>query len=67
MAWYGYIYVNHAYIYNWSALSCYLTIAVLNDCYSEVTAYSVLGYFIGLVSTTRVDAYAVTLTNDITI
>ena len=32
---------------------CYLTTAVLNDCYSEVTAYIALAY---LVSTTRMDA-----------
>ena len=44
MAWYVYVYVNHAYLYNWSAPPCSLTTAVLSDCYSEVTAYTVLGY-----------------------
>ena len=33
-----YVQVNHAYLQNWSALSCYLTIAALNDCYSKATA-----------------------------
>ena len=44
MARYAYIHVNHAYLYNRSALSCYFITAVLNDCYSEVTAYTVLAY-----------------------
>ena len=35
---------DHAYLYNWSAPSFYLTTAVLNDCYSEETAYTVLVY-----------------------
>ena len=26
-------------------MSCYLTTAVLNNCYSEVTAYAMLAYF----------------------
>ena len=39
-----YIYVNHAYIYNWIAPSCYLTTGAQNDCYNEVTAYTVLAY-----------------------
>ena len=33
----------HSYS-NISAPSCYLTTAVLTDCYSEVTAYTVLVY-----------------------
>ena len=37
-------YVNHTHLYNWSAQLCYFTTAVLNDCYSEVTAYTVLAY-----------------------
>ena len=44
MARYMYIYVNHAYLYNWSALSCHLTTGVLNDCYSEVMVYTALAY-----------------------
>ena len=44
MARYEYVYINHAYLYNGRALSCYLTTAVLNDYYSEVMAYTVLGY-----------------------
>ena len=44
MAWYAYVYINHAYLYNWSGPSCYLTTAVLNDCYSEATAYTALAY-----------------------
>ena len=44
MVQYEYVYVNHAYLYNWSAPSCYLTTAVLDDYYSEVTAYTVLAY-----------------------
>ena len=44
MARYAYVYVNHAHLYNWSPPPLYLTTAVLNDCYSEVTAYTVLAY-----------------------
>ena len=44
MARYAYVYVNHTHLYNWSAPSCYFTTAVLNDCYSEVMAYTVLAY-----------------------
>ena len=57
MVRYTYFYVNHAHLYNQSAPSCYLTTAVLNDCYSEVMAYTALAYFIGLVYTMRMDAY----------
>ena len=39
----------------------YVTTAVLNDCYSEIMAYTVLAYS---VFTTRMNAYA-TPTNDI--
>ena len=39
-----YIYVSHIHLDNWSAPLCYFTTAVLNDCYSEVTAYTVLAY-----------------------
>ena len=39
-----YVYFNHAHLQNWSAPSCYWTTAVLNDCYSEVTAYTALAY-----------------------
>ena len=39
-------------------VSCYFTKAVLNDCYSEVMAYTALVLtLIGLVSTTRMNAY----------
>ena len=39
-------------------VSCYFTKAVLNDCYSEVMAYTALVItLIGLVSTTRMNAY----------
>ena len=41
--------------------SCYLTTAVLNDCYSEVTAYTSPAY--SYWATTRMDPY-VTPTND---
>ena len=44
MARYTYVHVNHAYLYNRSAPSCYFTKAVLNDCYSELTAYTALAY-----------------------
>ena len=44
MAWYVYVNVNHVHLQNWSAPSCYLTTAVLNDCYSEVTACTALAY-----------------------
>ena len=44
MAQYAYVHVNHAYLYNRSALSCYFTTVVLNDCYSELMAYTVLAY-----------------------
>ena len=44
MARYVYIYINHTHLDNCSALSCYFTTAVLNDCYSEVTAYTALAY-----------------------
>ena len=39
-----YILVNHAHLYNWIPLPCYLTTAVLNDHYSEAMAYTVLAY-----------------------
>ena len=42
MAQYAYVYINHTHLYNWSPSPCYLTIAVLNDCYSEVMAYTAL-------------------------
>ena len=46
MARYTYVYINHTHLYN---CTCnpppyYLTTAVLNDCYSEVTAYTALAY-----------------------
>ena len=41
---YAYVHVSHAYLYNPSAPSCYFTTAVLNDCYSELTAYTALAY-----------------------
>ena len=44
MAWYAYVYINYTHLDNWSPQSCYLTTAVLNNCYSEVTTYTVLGY-----------------------
>ena len=44
MAHYVYVYINHTHLYNWSASSCYLTTAVKNDYYSELTAYTVLAY-----------------------
>ena len=44
MARYAYVHVNHAYLYNPSAPSCYFTTAVLNDCYSELTAYTAIAY-----------------------
>ena len=44
MARYMYIHVNHTYLYNRSPPFCYLTTAVLNDCYSEVMAYAALAY-----------------------
>ena len=46
MTQYVYVHVNHAYIYNWSAPSCYLCTAVLSDCYIEVTAYTAPAYSI---------------------
>ena len=58
MAQYAYVYLNHTHLYNWSTPSCYFTKAALNGCYSEVTAYTALVLtLIGLVSTTRMDAY----------
>ena len=39
-----YIYINHIHLYNWTALPCYLTTAVLNDCYRKETAYTALVY-----------------------
>ena len=59
-----YVYVNHTYLFKWSAPSCYLTTAFLNDCYSEVTAYTALGYsYWAIVFTMRMDAY-ITPTKD---
>ena len=64
MARYAYVYLNHTHLYNWSAPSCYFTKAALNDCYSEVTAYTAqVLTLIGLVSATRMDAY-ITPTTD---
>ena len=53
MARYAYIYVNHAHLQNQSTPSCYLTTAVLNDCYSEVMAYIALAYSVFMM---RMDA-----------
>ena len=44
MAGYAYVYINHTHFDNWSVPSCYFTTAALNDCYSEVMAYTVLAY-----------------------
>ena len=44
MARYTYVYVNHTHLYNRSPPPFYLTTAVLNDCYGEVTAYTALAY-----------------------
>ena len=64
MARYLYVYVNHAYLYNWSLSSCYLTTTVLNDCYSEVMAYTALAYsYWAIVSATRMDAKAIPTNN----
>ena len=58
MARYAYVYLNHTHLCNWSTLSSYFTKAALNDCYSEVMAYTELVLtLIRLVSTTRMDAY----------
>ena len=38
------VYVNYTHLYNWSPPPCYLTTDVLNDCYSEVMAYTALAY-----------------------
>ena len=56
MARYTYVYINL-----WSTTPTF--IAVLNDCYSEVMAYTALAYFIGLVSTMHMNAYVIP-TND---
>ena len=45
MARYAYFYVYHTHLDNWSAPSYYFTTAVLNDCYSELMAYTALAYF----------------------
>ena len=45
MARYLYVYVNHTHFDKCSTPSCYFATAVLNDCYSEVTAYTALAYF----------------------
>ena len=39
-----YAYVNRTHLDNWNALLYYFATAVLNDCYSEVTAYTALAY-----------------------
>ena len=39
-----YFHVNHAHLQNWSTLSCYLTTAVLDNCYNELTANTALAY-----------------------
>ena len=61
MAQYALVYVNHAHLQNRSAPSCYFTTAVLNDCYSELTAYTVLAY--SYWASFHDDAY-ITPTND---
>ena len=60
MARYAYVYVNHAHLQNLSAPFCYLTTAALNDCYSEVMAYTALAYSVFM---TGMDA-KVTSTDD---
>ena len=47
MSQYTYIHVRHTQPYNLSAQSCYLSTAVFNDCYSELTPYTVLANFYG--------------------
>ena len=45
MAQYAYVYINHAYLQTEAhCLVTYVITAVLNDCYSEVTAYTALAY-----------------------
>ena len=44
MARYAYVYVNHTHLDNWNTPSYYFPTAVLNDYYSEVTAYTALAY-----------------------
>ena len=44
MARLAYVYVNYTHLYNSSPPSFYVTTVVLNDCYSEVTANTVLAY-----------------------
>ena len=36
-----YTHVCHTHLYNWNAMLCYLCAAVINDCKSEVMAYTV--------------------------
>ena len=42
MSQYAYVHVRHTHPYNLSVLSCYSSAAVFNDCYSELTPYTVL-------------------------
>ena len=44
MAQSAYVYVNHTHLYNCSPPPYYLITAVLNDCYSEVPAYTAVAY-----------------------
>ena len=40
--YYVYVYLRHTHLYNLSALSCYLSTAAFNNCYSELIPYTVL-------------------------
>ena len=39
------IHINHTHLQNWSVSLCYFATGILNDCYSEETAYTALVFY----------------------
>ena len=64
MPQYAYVHICHTHLYNWSILSCYSSKAGFSDCYSELTLYTVLANFSGLVFTIRINAKAMPINDN---
>ena len=58
MSRYVYVQVYHTLLYNSSPPSCYTSTAAFNDCYSELTPYTVLATLSGLVSMMHINSKA---------
>ena len=67
MPQYAYIHIQYArptFITEVLSLSFHLSKAAFNDCYSELTLYTVLVTLIGLVPTMRINAKATPINNN---